>query len=298
VDYEYKYRNYAYVECGLIGEAVVTTQSSDEILSGPTVLGESAGLVQALWQRTEPTFERSIAIVAFLLLWELAPRLDLINRTFLPPFSEVIWVGIQYALDGKLLPQVIVSVERAAGGFVLGVVTGVPLGILLGWYPRLERYLNPLLQLLRQTNPVSLFSVFILFFGIGYATKVSIIYWVVVWPILLSTISGVRYVDPNLIKLARSMALSNWKLFTRIIIPSSIPSLITGMRLAATYSFLMLVVSEMVGANSGLGYMIVNAQYLLSVHLLYVGVIVLALLGVASNYGLVALEKKLTAWKG
>jgi NitT/TauT family transport system permease protein len=242
-------------------------------------------------------FRNSIAIVAFLLLWELAPRLGFINRTFLPPFSEIVVRGAQFAWAGKLHPQIWVSVVRAAGGFGLGVVTAVPAGFLLGWYRPLETYLNPLLQLLRQTNPVSLFPAFILFFGIGYATNVAIIYWVVVWPILLGTITGVRQADPALVKYARSVGLSDPLIFLKVVLPSAIPSIITGMRLAATYSFLMLVVSEMVGASSGLGYLIVNAQYLMSIHLLYVGVIVLALLGILSNWGLVSLERRLTRWR-
>jgi NitT/TauT family transport system permease protein len=251
----------------------------------------------AVWSRVEPIVRNSAAIVAFLLLWELAPRLGLINRTFMPPFSEIIVKGADYALAGKLLPQIGVSLERALGGFGLGVVVAVPLGILLGWSKPLEAYLNPLLQLLRQTNPVSLFPVFILLLGIGYATNVAIIFWVVVWPILLGTVTGVRQVDPALVKYARSVNLPRTKLFWKVVLPSAVPSIITGMRLAATYSFLMLVVSEMVGASSGLGYLIVNAQYLMSIHLLYVGVIVLALLGILSNWGLVTLERRLTAWK-
>ena len=108
----------------------------------------------------------------FFLLWELAPRFSLINRTFLPPFAEVVVKGVQFAAAGKLLPQILVSLERAGGGFGLGVVTAMPLGILLGWYRPLEALiLNPLLQLLRQTNPVSLFPVFIMFFGIGYLRR-------------------------------------------------------------------------------------------------------------------------------
>ncbi len=250
-----------------------------------------------IWTAVEPAVRQSAAIIAFLLLWELAPRLGLINRTFLPPFSEVIAKGAEYALAGKLLPQILVSLGRAAGGFGLGVVIAIPLGILLGWYKPLESYLNPLLQLLRQTNPVSLFPVFILLFGIGYTTNIAIIFWVVVWPILLGTVNGVRQVDPSLVKYARSVDLPSSKLFLKVVLPSAVPSIITGMRLAATYSFLMLVVSEMVGASSGLGYLIVNAQYLMSIHLLYVGVIVLALLGILSNWGLVTLERRLTAWK-
>ena len=249
------------------------------------------------WGRLEPFVRNSAAIVAFLLLWELAPRFGLINRTFMPPFSEVIVKGAQYAYAGKLLPQVWVSLQRALGGFALGVAVAVPLGLLLGWSKTLEAYLNPLLQLLRQTNPVSLFPAFILLFGIGYATNVAIIFWVVVWPILLGTVTGVRQVDPALVKYARSVNLPQPQLFWKVVLPSAVPSIITGMRLAATYSFLMLVVSEMVGASSGLGYLIVNAQYLMSIHLLYVGVIVLALLGILCNWGLVTLERRLTVWR-
>jgi NitT/TauT family transport system permease protein len=119
--------------------------------------GQGWRVAEKVWSRIEPLVRHSAAIAIFLLLWELSPRLGLINRTFLPPFSEVVVKGVQYAAAGKLLPQVLVSLGRAGGGFGLGVVTAIPLGILVGWYRPLEEYLNPLLQLLRQTNPVSLF---------------------------------------------------------------------------------------------------------------------------------------------
>jgi NitT/TauT family transport system permease protein len=275
----------------------VSVSSSADLPRAPARYVRGTVANRQKWRAVGSLFEKSIAIILFLALWEIAPRLGWVNRTFLPPISEIVTQGFVYAANGKLGPHVLVSLERALGGFALGVVTAVPLGIALGWFARLDRYLNPLLQLLRQTNPVSLFPVFILFFGVGYLTKVAIIYWVVVWPILLNTMSGVKYVDPALVKYGRSLSLSNWQIFTRIVIPSSIPSLVTGMRLAATYSFLMLVVSELVGASSGLGYLIANAQYLMSIHLLYVAVIILALLGIGANQALVLLERRLTAWK-
>jgi NitT/TauT family transport system permease protein len=275
----------------------MSQRSTEHAVAASLVASPPLPAFGVIWARLQPAIEKSIAIIVFLLAWEMAPRLGLINRTFLPPFSEVLLRGIEYAAAGKLLPQILISVERAVGGFALGIVTAVPLGILLGWYRPLERILNPLLQLLRQTNPVSLFPVFIMFFGIGYLTNVAIIYWVVVWPILLGTVNGVTYVDPALVKYARSVGLRPVPLLVKVVLPSAVPSIITGMRLAATYSFLMLVVSEMVGASSGLGYLIVNAQYLMSIHLLYVGVIVLALLGIAANWLLVLLERRLTAWK-
>ena len=254
-----------------------------------------AGVV--IWQIMERLFERSVAIVVMLLLWEFAPRLDLISARFLPPFSEVIVKTAEFAMEGGLLPHLVVSLERAGGGFFLGVVTGVPLGMLLGWSKRLERYLDPILQLLRQTNPVSLLPVFILFLGLGYATQVAIIYWVVFWPILLSTMAGVKYVDRDLVRYSRSISLSHRMLLVKVILPSALPSIVAGMRLSVTYSLLMLVIAEMVGATGGIGYMIVNATYLHSVNLLYAGVIILALIGVGSNFALVKLENKLTVWK-
>ena len=211
--------------------------------------------------------ESSAAIVLFLLLWELAPRSRLINRTFLPPFARSGRQRRPVRRGWEFLPKMRVSLGRAGGGFGLGVVTAIPLGVLLGWYRPLEAYLNPLLQLLRQTNPVSLFPAFILFFGIGYATNVTIIYWVVVWPILLGTVNGVRQADPSLVECRARRAncekLENFHRSRAAV--RAAPSIITGMRLAATYSFLMLVVSEMVGASSGLGYLIVNARSSLSV---------------------------------
>ena len=109
--------------------------------------------------------------------------------------------------------------------------------------------------------------------------------------------AGVKYVDRDLVRYARSVSLPNRKLLVKVVLPSALPSIVAGMRLSVTYSLLMLVIAEMVGATGGIGYMIVNATYLHSVNLLYAGVIILALLGVGSNYALVRLENKLTAWK-
>jgi NitT/TauT family transport system permease protein len=249
------------------------------------------------WQFAQYLFQKSIAVVLFLALWEFAPRIGLINRAFLPPLSEILVHGVQFAADGRLLPHILISLERALGGFALGVLTAIPLGILLGWYEPVERYLNPLLQLLRQFNAISLLPVFILFFGIGYFTKVVIIYWVVLWPIMLGTTDGVKHVDPVLVKYARSLSLSDWQIFNKIVMPSSVSSIIGGMRLAATYSFLVLVMSEQVGASSGLGYLVANAQYIMGIHILYLAMLVLVLLGFAANQSLVLLERRLTRWK-
>lgn len=272
----------------------MSVASSANLPQPPAPASRLAGIN---WQFAQTWFKKSLAIGLFLLLWELAPRLKFVDPLFLPPFSEVIVHGLALAKAGKLLPHVLISMQRSMGGFALAVVTAVPLGILLGWYAPLERYCNPLLQFLRQFNAISLLPIFILFFGVGYFTKVAMIYWVVVWPILLSTLSGVKYVDPVLVKYGRSLSLSDWQILTKIVAPFAVPSIIAGMRIAATYSFLMLIIAEEVGAGSGLGFLIFNAQYLLGIHILYVAVLVLALLGFAANHLLVLLERRLTLWR-
>lgn len=241
--------------------------------------------------------QRVAAIIVFVMLWELAPRLGLINPRFLPPISSVVHTGIAYAMAGNLHPHVLASLGRAAGGFALAVVTAVPLGILFGWSETFEKIFGALFQCLRQINPVSLLPVFIIFLGIGYETQVALIYWVVFWPIFMGSLVGVKYVDRDLVRYAKSMALSDSTIFAKIIIPSALPSMISGMRLAATYALIMLVVAEMVGANNGLGYLVQNASYIQSVDLLYVGILILMILGLIFNYALVSIENRLGRWR-
>ena len=247
-------------------------------------------------QIAQGLFQRSIAIALFLFLWELAPRLGWINRAFLPPFSEVVAHGWAFALSGGLFPNVLSSLERALGSFSLAAVTAIPVGILLAWYEPFDRYFNSLLQLLRQFNSISLVPVFVLFFGARGFTRLMIEYWVVVWPILLSTVSGVKFVDPTLIRYGRSLSLPEWVILSRIVLPSALPSIVSGLRLSATYSFLVLVFSEQVGARDGLGFLIENAQYVLGIHILYVAILVLALLGLTADGLILFVEKKLTTW--
>jgi len=256
------------------------------------------GSLETTLRRLEPLFRNSLAIVVFLLLWEFAPRLGLINRTFLPPFSEVVVRGAQFAWAGKLLPQVWVSIERAAGGFLprrRHRRTG-------GFPARLVSTSRGLFQPAASTSAADQSGLAVS--GVSSCSSASAT--PPMWRSSIGSSSGRSCLErspasgkpiPPWFKYARSVGLSDPSIFVKVVLPSAIPSIITGMRLAATYSFLMLVISEMVGASSGVGYLIVNAQYLLSVHLLYVGVIVLALLGIASNWGLVWLERRLTAWK-
>jgi NitT/TauT family transport system permease protein len=136
-----------------------------------------------------------------------------------------------------------------------------------------------------------------LFFGIGEVSKVAIIFWGVLWPILLNTIVGVKNADPSLVKAARAMGASSLTMFLKVILPGAFPSIFTGVRLSATYAILMLIAAEMLGANSGLGYLLNESNMNFQIPDLYATIITFALLGLAINYLLLGIEGRITRWR-
>ncbi|WP_432215780.1 ABC transporter permease [Streptomyces hygroscopicus] len=240
---------------------------------------------------------KSAAVVALLLLWEAAPRLGLVDRTFLPPFSEVAGAWWELAADGRLADNAGASLARSFSGFALAVVVAVPLGLLIGWYRPVADLLGPLLEVFRNTAALALLPVFVLLLGIGETSKISIVMYACTWPILLNTVSAVRNVDPTLLRLARSMDLSAPHLFQKVILPSSVPVMFTGIRLAGAASILVLVAAEMIGAKAGLGYLINASQYNFAIPQMYAGILTISAIGVAFNQFLVTVERRLSSWR-
>ncbi|MFT4190279.1 MAG: ABC transporter permease [Comamonas sp.] len=240
----------------------------------------------------------SALILALALLWELAPRLGWTDPTFLPPLSEVLAAGWTLALNGQLWEHTQASLLRALGGFALAVLYAVPLGLAIGWYRRLGQAVNPLIEILRNTAPLALLPVFLLLLGIGEISKIAIVLYACSWPLLLNTIAAVKQVDPLLVKSARTMGVSQRQLLTKVILPASIPTIFVGIRLASATAILVLVAAEMVGAKSGLGYLIIYAQYSFLIPDMYFGILAITVIGVAINVLLEALERRITQWKG
>ena len=243
------------------------------------------------------TGRRTIAIIAFLALWELAPRAGMVDRTFLPPVSEVAPTLWDLARNGQLWSNTEASLIRSLTGFALAIVFAVPLGLLIGWYRPVSDLLGPLLEVFRNTAAIALLPVFILILGIGETSKVSIVLYACTWPILLNTISAVRTVDPTLIKSARSLGLPAPRIFQKVILPAAVPTVFTGIRLAGATAVLVVVVAEMVGAKEGLGYLINASQQNFAINEMYAGIIAIALLGLVFNQLLVLVERRFTRWQ-
>lgn len=235
--------------------------------------------------------------IVFLLLWELLPRTGLLNPLFIPPLSEVlITMGDQF-VNGALASHTLISLQRVFSGLLVAVLVGLPLGLVLGgWFSRLQQGLEPLMELLAQANPVILAHIIIFFIGIGEPAKVFIIAWLCIWPITFSTITGIRTVDRSLLKAARSLGLGRWQLFVKVVLPASAPSLFTGLRLAAGYAFIMLIASEMMGASSGLGWLVVQSQESYHAPRIFAGATVITFLAVVTDQLIKLVEGRVVVW--
>ncbi|MDR2164326.1 MAG: ABC transporter permease [Zoogloeaceae bacterium] len=236
-------------------------------------------------------------LAVFFLAWELAPRLGFVEAAFLPPISRVLETGWKLLLNGQLPRHFASSLGRSVAGFVLAILVAIPLGLAIGRYRLFAQVVNPLLEMFRNTAALALLPVFILFLGIGEVSKVAIVFYGCFWPILLNTITAVITVDPLLIKSARTMGLSPVRLFYKVILPASVPTIFVGIRLAGAVSVLILIAAEMIGAKSGLGYLILASQYNFQVPEMFLGIISITVVGLLINVLLVTLERRLTAWK-
>ncbi len=168
----------------------------------------------------------------------------------------------------------------------------------MGRYVLLEKLSDLFVQTLRNTSQFALLPVFIMLFGIGEESKIAITFYSSVFFLLINTIAGVKSVDPLLIKAAKSMGTSDFDMFRKVILPASIPSIVSGARLAIKSSVFAVIGAEMLAAKSGVGYLIQHSQLMMQVADMYAGILTLTVIGVILNYVLVWMEKRATAWKG
>lgn len=265
--------------------------------AGPATTIQAYGWGRRVLRGAGTVSTRLVALVALAAVWEVFPRLGVVDATFLPPLSEVLVDWWQLLTSGQLTEHIEASLIRSLSGFGLAIAITIPLGLVIGWYKPVANLLNPVLELFRNTAALALLPVFVLILGLGETSKIAIITYACSWPILLNTISGVRTVDPLLIKSARSLGLGPLRLFQKVVLPAAVPTIFTGIRLAGAYSILILIAAEMVGAKAGLGYLINYAQYNFAVPDMYAGIITISAIGLIVNQLLIALERRFSTWR-
>ena len=239
-------------------------------------------------------------LVLLLVIWQAVcgwylPRVDKLYAVLLPPPSEVLKAGWELLQSGELPLHLWASLRRelVAFGFAL---TAIPLGIAMGWWKAVHDMVDPVVEMLRPIPPIAWIPLSILWFGVGDLQNQFIIFLGIFFPILVNTIIGVKNIDPNLIRAARCLGASEWRMLRRVVLPAVLPQLMTGIRVGFGVGWMALVAAELVGATSGLGFLINDARSLLRTDIIILGMLVIGLAGFGIDLLIRRLSKALLPW--
>lgn len=262
---------------------------------GENVKPQDADLSRVLWERAQPVVRYVRAMTVVLILWQLA-ALRIHNVVLLPSPVSVGQNWLELLLSGELAAQAASSAGREITGFLLALCVAVPLAFLLGLSPIANDFIDPVVEIARPINAFAWIPLGLFIFGIGQTLQVFIIFYASFFPILLNGVAGVRGADPVLLRAARTMGLSYPRIVLRVILPSAVPSILTGARLGAVISLLALIAAEFVGAPSGLGFAISYYGSLFRTSEMVAFIATLAVLGYLMDAGLRLLQRRLTPW--
>lgn len=235
--------------------------------------------------------------LTLLVAWQIVSTwvLDETTRTLLPAPSAVAVAAWELILSGELLKHLFDSLRREFTAFCWALIA-VPLGIAMGWWKSVSDQLDSLIEILRPIPPLAWIPLSILWFGVGDTQNQFIIFLGIFFPILLNTITGVRGVEPNLVRAARCLGGNEGAVLRRVVLRAALPQIVTGIRIGLGVGWMALVAAELVGANSGLGFLINDARTLLRTDVVIVGMIAIGLVGLALDTLIRALSRRLLPW--
>ncbi len=245
---------------------------------------------------------RCFAIVLFIAIWAAVSLGNqyiwkAFNPILLPTPIDVVRAGIDAIQTGELQANIIASMRRVIQGFGIAAIAGVVVGLAVGTWKPLEKLVEPMIELLRPIPPLAFLPMMVLWFGIGEMSKIAFIAYAAFFPIFTTTLEGIKYVDPVLIRAASSLGASRTDLFRYVVLPAATPSIITGLRLGFGLSFFVIVAAEFIAADSGLGYMINDARTFFLVSQMLLGAVVIGLIGFIVNILLRGIESWLLRWR-
>jgi len=231
-----------------------------------------------------------------LLTWELLSRRGFIRPTILPAPSAIWLTFKEMTLSGELFTHLKTSLVRVFQGFSLGAGLGIAAGVMIGLSPTVERALVLVTGLLRPIPIIAWVPVLILWMGIDESSKVTVIAIGSFWPVLLSVIHGIRNTDRRYLEVARVLEKSRLVLLTKVVLPSALPSIFTGLRIGIGIAWMSVIGAELIAASSGIGYMIMYARELSQPDVMLVGVISIGITGLVIDYALRQVESRLLKW--
>jgi NitT/TauT family transport system permease protein len=238
------------------------------------------------------------AVILFLTAWELCGNtLQLINPMFMSAPSFVFTAAYQMFASGEIYNDLYVSGIEFVWGYLLSVLVAVPFGIAIGWYKRFAYICDPFVNAMNATPRIALLPLVIIWLGIGIISKVGIIFLGAVFPLLINTRDGVKTTPHNLLTAARSFGASDWQIFKSVVLPSTVPFILTGLRLAVGRALIGVMVGELYAATAGIGFMITVAGATFQTDKVFVGVLIFAVSGMTLTAVIDHYEHRFDKWR-
>jgi NitT/TauT family transport system permease protein len=279
-------------------------QSQQEILLDVKIAGASK--LYKFYLNQEKKILGTLAVILFLTLWEFMggvwsvynpiPFLR-VNPMFMSAPSLIWKAAVQLFESGEIWNDLRVSGIEFFWGYLLAVVFAIPFGIMTGWYKRMSAIFDPFINAMNATPRVALLPLVIIWLGIGILSKVGIIFLGAVFPMLINTRDGVKTTPQNLLNAARSFGASEWMVFKTVVLPSTVPFILTGLRLGVGRGIVGVMVGELYAATAGIGFMITVAGATFQTDKVFVGVLIFALSGMISMELLTRLERRFDKWR-
>jgi len=234
--------------------------------------------------------------LALLAAWQVASSMGILPARILPAPSAVVQAAVELSASGALWQNLAVSSARAVVGLLIGGAIGFALGLLTGLSKLGERLLDPTLQMIRNVPHLALIPLVIIWFGVEEEARIFLVALGVFFPIYLNTYHGVRSVDPQLIEMARVYGMKPGRLFTRVILPGALPSILVGLRFALGVMWLTLIVAETIAASSGIGHMAMAAREFMRTDVIMLSILIYAVLGKLADSATRFLERRWLSW--
>ena len=237
-------------------------------------------------------------ILPFFLLavWFIGVQNHWIASRILPSPTDIVHAAINLSLSGELLKNILTSAERAGYGLLIGGSIGFFLGVFNGLFSIADRLLDTTIQMIRNVPHLALIPLVIIWFGIGEEGKIFLVTLGVFFPIYINTYHGIKTADPHLLEMGRVYGLSYWELFSQIIFPGALPSILVGLRYSLGLMWLTLIVAETIATTSGIGYLAMNAREFMQTDVVVLAILIYALLGKLADAGVQFLEWQLLQW--
>lgn len=235
--------------------------------------------------------------VTLLLIWESLSRTETINPIFWPPPSSLWETTVTLFTERDLLGDITISLYRILGGFVIGTVPGIALGLAMGLFWPARIFFMPLASAIYAVPKIAILPLVIIMFGIGELSKIMIVAISIFFLVALNTMSGVLGIDQQFRDVARNLGASRWELFWTVALPGSLPAIFTGMRLSLGFALIVIVGTEFLAADKGIGFMIWQSYQTLRIPQMFVGLVITGLMGWGLSLLLDLVEHFVLPWR-